>query len=75
MSKPASDSLSSSVSEKSKSLDNKTEIQAELRPSVLNHPISGKRVIPPFIPMHDVPRGLIHAGQSLLVYTLMLAVM
>jgi len=72
-SKPNTDSLPSHNGlEKSESLDNKTHIQAK---SGLNHPINGKRIIPPFIPMHDVPRGLIHAGQSLLAYIMMLAVM
>lgn len=75
-SKPGTDSPpSDNVSEKSKSLDLKTEIQIESRPTALNHPTDMKRIIPPFILMHDVPRGLIHAGQSLLIYILMLAVM
>lgn len=33
------------------------------------------RMIAPFIPAHDIPRGAIHALQALLGYTLMLAVM
>lgn len=33
------------------------------------------RTVPPFIWAHDLPRGLLHAGQSLLSYALMLAVM
>jgi len=33
------------------------------------------RLIAPFIPAHDLPRGAIHAVQALLGYTLMLAVM
>ena len=33
------------------------------------------RTIPPFILAHDLPRGLIHAGQALLTYVLMLSVM
>ncbi|KAG5719319.1 Protein P80 [Termitomyces sp. T112] len=33
------------------------------------------RTIPPFILVHDIPRGLLHAGQALLAYVLMLSVM
>jgi solute carrier family 31 (copper transporter), member 1 len=53
----------------------KDGIRAESRPAVPMHPTSAKLTILPFIPKHDVPRGIIHAGQSLLSYILMLAVM
>jgi len=33
------------------------------------------RSIPPFIPSHDIPRGIIHATQALLAYAFMLAAM
>jgi hypothetical protein len=33
------------------------------------------RLVPPFIPMHDIPRGILHGVQSLLSYILMLAIM
>ncbi|KAI5991498.1 Ctr copper transporter [Pisolithus albus] len=33
------------------------------------------RSIPPFIPSHDIPRGIIHAIQTAFSYTLMLIVM
>ncbi|THH05105.1 hypothetical protein EW145_g5037 [Phellinidium pouzarii] len=36
---------------------------------------SRTRMIPPFIVSHDVPRGVIHAAQSLIHFALMLAVM
>ncbi|KAH7883903.1 Ctr copper transporter [Phlebopus sp. FC_14] len=36
---------------------------------------SSARLIPPFIPSHDVPRGIIQAVQSMFSYVLMLAVM
>lgn len=34
-----------------------------------------QRLVPPFIPMHDITRGIFQAVQSLFSYTLMLAVM
>lgn len=34
-----------------------------------------KRRIAPFIPSHDITRGLVHALQALLAYMLMLAIM
>ncbi|KAI0824132.1 Ctr copper transporter [Trametes gibbosa] len=33
------------------------------------------RTIPPFIPAHDIPRGVLYAFQALLTYALMLVVM
>lgn len=36
---------------------------------------SRQRLVPPFIPMHDITRGIFQAVQSLFSYTLMLAVM
>ncbi|KAI0639192.1 Ctr copper transporter [Trametes polyzona] len=33
------------------------------------------RTLPPFIPSHDIPRGMLYAFQALLSYALMLAVM
>ncbi|KAG1889386.1 Ctr copper transporter [Suillus subluteus] len=36
---------------------------------------SRPRLVPPFIPMHDIIRGVFQAVQSLFSYTLMLAVM
>jgi len=33
------------------------------------------RTIPPFIPAHDIVRGILHAGQAALAFTFMLAVM
>ncbi|KIM52595.1 hypothetical protein SCLCIDRAFT_140776 [Scleroderma citrinum Foug A] len=40
-----------------------------------NAPCAIPRTIPPLIPSHDIPRGIIHAIQSALSYTLMLIVM
>jgi copper transporter 1 len=34
-----------------------------------------KRRIPPFVPSHDIPRGVIQAMQSTFSYAFMLAVM
>ncbi|KAJ8588209.1 hypothetical protein M405DRAFT_863125 [Rhizopogon salebrosus TDB-379] len=36
---------------------------------------SRPRSVPPFIPMHDIPRGILQGVQSLFSYILMLAVM
>ncbi|KAG2160079.1 Ctr copper transporter [Suillus bovinus] len=36
---------------------------------------SRSRLVPPFIPMQDIPRGILQAVQSLFSYALMLAVM
>jgi hypothetical protein len=36
---------------------------------------SSPRLVPPFIPMHDITRGIFQAVQSLFSYALMLAVM
>lgn len=36
---------------------------------------SRQRLVPPFIPMHDIPRGIFQGVQSLFSYVLMLAVM
>ncbi|KAG1749699.1 Ctr copper transporter [Suillus paluster] len=36
---------------------------------------SRPRLVPPFIPMHDIPRGIFQGVQSLFSYVLMLAVM
>jgi len=33
------------------------------------------RLVPPFIPMHDIPRGIFHGVQLLLSYALMLVIM
>ncbi|KAG6902819.1 hypothetical protein C0995_011306 [Termitomyces sp. Mi166 len=42
---------------------------------VIQRPISTfTRTIPPFIFAHDIPRGLLHGGQALLAYVLMLSV-
>lgn len=38
------------------------------RPSIVRH-------IPPFIPSHDIPRGILFAVQMFITYLLMLAVM
>lgn len=34
-----------------------------------------KRLATPFIPSHDIPRGVMYAGQAALEYAFMLAVM
>lgn len=34
-----------------------------------------QRTLPPWIPKHDIPRGVLYAGQAVLTYLLMLAVM
>lgn len=34
-----------------------------------------RRLVPPFTPSHDIPRGLIQAAQSTFSYALMLVVM
>jgi len=36
---------------------------------------SRPRSLPPFIPMHDIPRGILHGVQVLFSYTLMLVIM
>lgn len=64
-----------SLSEKSEFLDVNLGVQVESKQAVSNPPSIVKRTIPPFIAKIDVPRGLIHACQSLLGYILMLAVM
>lgn len=33
------------------------------------------RLVPPFIPLHDIPRGILHAIQTVFSYTLMLVIM
>lgn len=38
--------------------------------------VSGRpRVVPPFIPVHDIPRGILHGVQVLFSYILMLVIM
>ena len=34
-----------------------------------------RRLVPPFVPSHDIPRGVIQAMQSTFSYALMLAIM
>lgn len=61
-----------------KSLDLKRDIQEEPRQmlsSLPNRQANYTRTIPPFIPAHDLPRGIMHGAQALLGYLLMLAVM
>jgi len=72
-SRPARTSLASP--EKPTSPDIKVGVHAESGLSISNDSTPVKRMIPPFNLMHDIPRGLIHATQSLLAYILMLAVM
>ena len=66
------DSPPPSVSEKS---FGRGQIQEEPRVEVLPSSTNPSRIIPPFIPKHDISRGIIQAGQSLLGFVLMLAVM
>ena len=46
---------------------------AEARPQVRS--VLLLRSVPPFIPAHDIARGILHAGQVGLGFTFMLAVM
>ncbi|THH15443.1 hypothetical protein EW146_g5044 [Bondarzewia mesenterica] len=39
------------------------------------HSLASRRVALPFIPAHDIPRGIVHVAQSLLTFLFMLAVM
>ncbi|TFK88567.1 hypothetical protein K466DRAFT_66691 [Polyporus arcularius HHB13444] len=77
---PCHDSSSDSISEPSKTptvSDGVEEVTARpvpSQPSVIRARRS-PRTIPPFIPSHDVPRGVLFALQALLYYALMLAVM
>jgi copper transporter 1 len=60
-------------SEKSMDVDAQTGAQGVSRiPSRLPR---SARMIAPFIPAHDIPRGVVHTLQAFLSYTLMLAVM
>jgi len=60
-------------SEKSMDVDAQTGAQGVSRiPSRLP---KSARMIAPFIPAHDIPRGVVHTLQAFLSYTLMLAVM
>lgn len=46
--------------------------------SVPTTPVTGRghlRLVPPFIPMHDITRGIFQAFQALFSYALMLAIM
>jgi copper transporter 1 len=61
-----------------KSLDMKRDIKEEPRqmvPPLPNRQANYTRTIPPFIPAHDLPRGIVHGAQALIGYLLMLAVM
>ncbi|KAF9456153.1 Ctr copper transporter family-domain-containing protein [Collybia nuda] len=60
-----------------KSLDLKPDVKEETQslPSLPDRQANHIRTIPPFIPSHDVPRGIMHGIQTLLGYLLMLAVM
>ncbi|KAI0374383.1 hypothetical protein BV20DRAFT_961534 [Pilatotrama ljubarskyi] len=55
------------------------EIAINELPSQSNVPVRSRvrvaRTVPPFVPSHDLPRGVLYAFHTLLTYALMLAVM
>lgn len=51
------------------------EVQDVPKYTSSNSKSKSTRTIPPFIASHDIPRGAIHALQTLLGYILMLSVM
>ncbi|KAG1777435.1 Ctr copper transporter [Suillus placidus] len=66
------------VDNKPKDLSDKIDAIEEGLSSLPITPVtvsSQPRLVPPFIPMHDITRGIFQAVQSLFSYTLMLAVM
>jgi copper transporter 1 len=67
------DSIDTHVDDKPEDLTNKIDTIEERISSVTVR--SRPRLVPPFIPMHDIPRGVFQAVQSLFSYTLMLVVM
>ncbi len=74
------DSSSDSISEPSKTPTMSDGVEEVMARPVPSQPSAVRarrspRTIPPFIPSHDVPRGVLFALQALLYYALMLAVM
>lgn len=79
LSKLPTRTLSSSTSDHAKA-DGAGESVEEVPASDSSHDVKTVsrpilRSIPPFIPSHDIPRGIIHAIQTAFSYTLMLIVM
>ncbi|KAG1766465.1 Ctr copper transporter [Suillus occidentalis] len=71
-------SIDTHIDDKPEDLSNKIDVIEEIIPSIPATSVtvcSRPRLVPPFIPMHDIPRGIFQAVQSLFSYTLMLAVM
>ncbi|KAG1757900.1 Ctr copper transporter [Suillus lakei] len=64
------------VGNKTKDPSDKIDVVEEAFPALSTTPVRSRpRLVPPFIPMHDIPRGIFQAVQSLFSYALMLAVM
>lgn len=66
------------VDNKPKALSDKIDAIEEGLSSLPTTPVTARshpRLVPPFIPLHDITRGIFQAVQSLFSYTLMLAVM
>ncbi|TBU35037.1 Ctr copper transporter [Dichomitus squalens] len=73
---PSFQNPSNSPDSKSAMLDGVEEVEVNpLATKAARRPQRSSRMIPPFIPSHDVPRGALFAFQALLFYVLMLAVM
>ncbi|TBU64853.1 Ctr copper transporter [Dichomitus squalens] len=73
---PSFQNPSNSPDSKSAVLDGVEEVEVNpLATKAARRPQRSSRMIPPFIPSHDVPRGALFAFQALLFYVLMLAVM
>lgn len=51
----------------------KEQATGVVRPQVRN--VLMLRAVPPFIPAHDIARGVLHAAQAALGFAIMLAVM
>lgn len=67
-------SIDTQIDDKPEDLSNKIDVIEERIPSSVAVR-SRSRLVPPFIPRHDITRGIFQAVQSLFSYTLMLAVM
>ena len=61
--------------ETKKSKDTEVEVMKSVLSDTRKVSMRRARVIAPFVPSHDVRRGILYALQALLTYTLMLAVM
>lgn len=71
-------SIDTHIDDKPEDLSNKIDVTEERIPSISTTSVTTRsrpRLVPPFILMHDITRGILQAVQSLFSYTLMLAVM